>query len=68
MVDYATRYPEAVPLRSTSATAIAKELSQIMARVGIPKEILTDHGTNFLSKTLQQVYKILKIRPIRTSV
>ncbi|MGH0149802.1 UNVERIFIED_CONTAM: hypothetical protein FKN15_016115 [Acipenser sinensis] len=68
VVDYATRYPEAVPLRSTSAAAIATELAQIMARVGIPKEILTDHGTNFLSKTLQQVYKILKIRPIRTSV
>ncbi|XP_058888002.1 uncharacterized protein LOC131738165 isoform X1 [Acipenser ruthenus] len=68
VVDYATRYPEAVPLRSTSAAAIATELAQIMARVGIPKEILTDHGTNFLSNTLQQVYKILKIRPIRTSV
>ncbi|MGH0185230.1 UNVERIFIED_CONTAM: hypothetical protein FKN15_017326 [Acipenser sinensis] len=68
VVDYATRYPEAVPLRSTSAAAIAKELVQIMARVGIPNEILTDHGTNFLSNTLQQVYKLLKIRPIRTSV
>ncbi len=57
VVDYATRYPEAVPLRSTSAAAIATELVQIMARVGIPKEILTDHGTNFLSKRYSRCTK-----------
>ncbi|MGH0117755.1 UNVERIFIED_CONTAM: hypothetical protein FKN15_039051 [Acipenser sinensis] len=68
MVDYATRYPEAVPLRSTCAGAIAKELVQVIARVGIPKEILTDQGTSFMSDTLKEVYKILKIRSIRTSV
>ncbi|MGH0165619.1 UNVERIFIED_CONTAM: hypothetical protein FKN15_049248 [Acipenser sinensis] len=68
VVDYATRYPEAVPLRSTSALAIAKELVQIIARVGIPKEILTDHGTNFMSRCLKELYKLLQIRSIRTSV
>ncbi|MBN3272197.1 NYNRI protein, partial [Polyodon spathula] len=33
VVDYATRYPEAVPLRSTSAAAIARELVHIIERM-----------------------------------
>ena len=40
--DYATRYPEAIPLPSTEAERIAKELVKLFARVGIPDEILTD--------------------------
>ncbi|MGH0180819.1 UNVERIFIED_CONTAM: hypothetical protein FKN15_013733 [Acipenser sinensis] len=68
VVDYATRYPEAVPLKSTSALTIAKELVQIIARVGIPREILTDHGTNFMSQCLKELYKLLQIQSIRTSV
>ena len=40
--DYATRYPEAVPLRSIDAEHIAEELVQIFSRVGIPEEVLTD--------------------------
>ena len=40
--NYATRYPEAIPLSSTEASRIAKELVRIFARMGIPEEILTD--------------------------
>ena len=40
--DYATRYPEAFPLRSISAEAMAEHLMQLFSRVGIPKEILSD--------------------------
>ena len=39
--DYATRYPEAVPLRSISAGKIAEVLIDLFARHGIPEEILT---------------------------
>lgn len=46
--DYATRYPEAVPLQSIEADHIAEELVKLFARVGIPEEILTDQGTNFI--------------------
>ena len=40
--DYATRYPEAIPLHSNNASHIAEELMGVFARVGIPSEILTD--------------------------
>ncbi len=67
LCDYATRYPEAFPLRSFKARQVADRLLQLFSRVGIPKEILTDCGTNFLSKLLQQVYKVLGIKGIKTT-
>ena len=42
IVDYATRYPEAVALPSTEASRIARELLLLFSRVGIPKEIISD--------------------------
>ncbi|XP_029928572.1 uncharacterized protein LOC115374014 [Myripristis murdjan] len=65
--DYSTRYPEAFPLRDVTAKQIAYALLQLFSRVGIPSEILTDQGTNFLSNTLKQVYRMLGIKSIRTT-
>ena len=67
LCDYATRYPEAVPMKSVVAEHVAEELVQIFARIGIPREILTDQGTNFMSALLAEVYNLLKVKPIRTS-
>ena len=65
--DYATRYPEAIPLRSIDAEHIAEELVKVFSRVGVPKEILTDQGSNFTSQLLAEVYRLLHIQPIKTS-
>ena len=65
--DYATRYPEAVPLRSIDAAHIAEELIKMFARVGVPEEILTDQGSNFTSQLLSELYRLLHIHSIRTS-
>ena len=48
ILDYATRYPEGIPLRMMSSKFIAKELVLLFTRVGIPKEILTDQETPFI--------------------
>ncbi|KAK3523233.1 hypothetical protein QTP86_024513, partial [Hemibagrus guttatus] len=42
MMDYATRYPEAVPLRKATSRNIARELVTLFSRVRVPKDILTD--------------------------
>ncbi len=47
-----TRYPEAVALRNISAKSVAEALFSMISRVGIPKEILTDQGTVFMSRTI----------------
>ena len=65
--DYATRYPEAIPLRSIDAVHIAEELIKVFAHLGIPEEILTDQGSNFTSQLLAELYRLLHVHPIRTS-
>ena len=45
IVDYGTRYPEAVPLKKTETVDIAEALLEVFSRVGFPKEILSDRTT-----------------------
>ena len=40
--DYATRFPEAYPLRRFTAVSVANKLMDLFARVGVPNQILTD--------------------------
>ena len=52
IVDYATWYPEAIPLRTRNAKTVAEALIQYFSGVGIPDEIVSDQGSNFMSKLL----------------
>ena len=65
--DYATRYLEAIPLRSIDAAHVAEELIKVFARVGVPQEILMDQERNFTSQLLAELYRLLHIHSIRTS-
>ncbi|XP_039469438.1 uncharacterized protein LOC120440644 [Oreochromis aureus] len=65
--DYATRFPEAFPLRAVTAPNVVLRLVQLFSRVGIPDEILTDQGTNFTSRLMQLFHNQLGISAIRTS-
>ena len=65
--DYATRYPEAVPLRRTDAHKVAEELIVFFSRMGITREILSNQGTNFMSQLLKEIYWLLHVHPIRTT-
>lgn len=65
--DYATRYPEAFPLRDATAPRVAEKLLELFSRHGIPHEILTDQGTNFTSALLKELYRLLGTKSITTS-
>ncbi|CAG2248609.1 unnamed protein product [Mytilus edulis] len=67
VVDEATRYPEAFPLKNTEAKTIADALILMFSRVGIPQTILTDQGSNFKSQLLADLYEILGARGCTTS-
>ncbi|KAK3729695.1 hypothetical protein QZH41_004571 [Actinostola sp. cb2023] len=68
IVDYATRYPEAIPLRTTSSKVIADALIQFFSRVGIPEELVSDQRSNFIGKLMTELYENLGITKIKTSV
>ena len=45
LVDYATSFTEAVPLRNITSSDVADALMSIFSRAGIPCEILSDRGS-----------------------
>ena len=49
-MDYLTKWPEAFAILDQNTEAVAK---QIVCRHSIPEELLSDHGTNFLSSVIQ---------------
>lgn len=57
----ATRFPEAVPLRSLRANIVVKEVIKFCSTFGLPKVIQTDQGSNFTSKLFAQVLKELGV-------
>ena len=65
--DYATRYPEALPMRTITVVCVAEALVEIFARHGIPEEILTDLGKNFTSALLGELFKLIGTKALRTT-
>ena len=67
VVDYATRYPEAIPLKAITTEAVAEALVSIYCRLGVPEEVLTDMGTQFVSECMGQVAQLLGTKQLTTS-
>ena len=65
-----SRWPEAIPLRTITARAVATGMVEIFARTGVPLQLLTDQGSQFLSSLvshLSHLCKDLGIDRIRTA-
>ena len=67
VVDYATRYPEAVPLKNIDTISVAEALLSIYSRVGFPREVLSDMGTQFVSDVMREINRLLSIKQLNTT-
>ena len=67
LVDFATRYPEAVPLKKIDTETVAEALVDIFSRLGVPEEILSDLGTQFVSECMKEVTRLLSIKQLTTT-
>ena len=67
IVDLATRYPEAVALPSIEAERVAEALMEVFSRLGVPNEILSDNGTQFVSGVMKEVSRLLGVKQFHTS-
>ncbi len=63
----ATRWPEAVPLRSITAKAVAEGLWLIFSRTSVPEKMLSDQGGQFCGKVVSELSRMLGIERVRTS-
>ena len=67
MVDFATRHPEAVPLKNIDTETVAEALVDIFSRLGVPEEILSDLGAQFVSECMKEVARLLSIKQLTTT-
>ena len=67
LIDYATSFPEAAPLKNITSIDVAEALMTIFSRVGIPKEILSDRGSQFTSDLMGKVYDLVGVKPLFTT-
>ncbi|XP_038074478.1 uncharacterized protein LOC119742537 [Patiria miniata] len=67
LVDYATRYPEAIPLRNIETVTVAEAMVDVFTRVGLPNEILTDQGSQFTSELMREISRLLSVRQLTTT-
>ena len=65
LVDYATRYPVAYPLRNITCEEC---LLDLFSSKGLPAEIVSDCGVQFTGELFQQVCESLGIKQIYSSV
>ena len=67
MVDYATRYPEAVCLQEISTEEVAEALLEMFFRVGVPEKIVNDRGSQFTAQMMDEVGRLLSIKHFPTT-
>ena len=64
---YFSSYPEAISLTKVDETSVAEAMIEIFSRCGLPAEILTYQGSVFMGKLMNQLCKLISIKPIHTS-
>ena len=68
LVDTCTMWAEAIPLPRIDAKTVAEAFIGVFTRLGIPKQILTDNGSQFCGNLMRDVYKIFQTQHVTTSV
>ena len=67
-MDYFTKWVEAFAVADQQAQTIARLLVEnIVCRHGVPQELLSDRGSNFLSDLILEMCSILGIQKVNTS-
>jgi transposase InsO family protein len=66
--DNLSKYFIAIPLQNQTTEEISKAfVKHIILIYGIPTEVLTNQGSNFMSEIFKRVCKLLKIEKIHTT-
>jgi transposase InsO family protein len=67
-IDPFTKWAEAMPLRNHEAPTVARALLEnVFSRFGIPMQLLSDRGSEFESRLMQELCRTLEVQKIRTT-
>eukprot|EP00794_Sanderia_malayensis_P005342 gene5342-6012_t len=67
VIDYYTKYAEAIALENQEAETVVRALESIFSRHGMPAVLLSDQGTNFQSHLFTSMCRLFNIEKRRTT-
>lgn len=67
LVDFATRYPDAIALPSIDSATVAEGLIEMFSRIGFPREVLCDQASCFTSELMREVNDLLAIKHLSST-
>ena len=67
VVDAHSKWPEVIPVSSTTSSSTIEVLRDLFARFGIPEQIVSDNGAQFVSEEFQAFVKSNGIRHITSA-
>lgn len=67
IIDCATHYPEAIPLKGVDSETTCRALLDIFHHFGVPHELLSDNGANFTSAVTEELLRHLDCFHIKSS-
>ena len=66
--DYASRFVITIAMEDQRAQTVAAHfVEKVITKYGAPRKVLTDQGTNFLSKLVKSICTLFKITQLRTT-
>ena len=68
LMDYHSKYPEILVTGNITSEAIIKWLDEIFSRYGLPDEIVSDNGKQFVSHEMSRYLEVNNVRHTRTPV
>ncbi|CAG2213160.1 unnamed protein product [Mytilus edulis] len=67
VIDAHSKWPEVIPMKSTTSTQTIRVLRTIFARAGLPEQIVSDNGPQFVSAEFQTFTKMNGITHIKSA-
>ena len=67
MVDYHSRWIEILHLTTTTSSAVIAKMKDVFARLGLPQEVFSDNGPQFVSEQFRQFAKKCDFNHITSS-
>jgi transposase-like protein len=61
-VDKFTKWIEATPVSTQDSTTAINFVKSLVFRFGVPRSIIIDNGTNFISKEFKNYYESMSIK------
>ncbi len=63
----ASKWPDAVPLRVITTKSVAHAMWEVFSRIGIPQQILTDCGAQFMAKAMKELCTLMGVDKLKTT-